>query len=65
MLSISVGPLAFAWLINRHQLFAVVPLARRLLFTELPDPVLVLDAQQRVVEANHAAAATAQVSYQM
>ena len=51
----AVAVIGFAWLINRHQLFAVVPLARRLLFTELPDPVLVLDAQQRVVEANRAA----------
>ena len=51
----AVAVLGFAWLIARHGLFAVAPLARQLLFTELPDPVLVLDAQQRVVEANRAA----------
>ena len=45
----------FAWLIARDQLFAAVPLARRLLFEELPDPVLVLDAQGRIAEANRAA----------
>ena len=45
----------FAWLIRRQQFFKVLPLARRLLFTELPDPVLVLDAQGRVMDANTAA----------
>lgn len=45
----------FAWLIARNRLFTAVPLARRLLFEELPDPVLVLDAQGRIAEANHAA----------
>ena len=51
----AVAVAGFAWLIGRHQLFAVVPLARRLLFAELPDPVLVLDGERRVVEANQAA----------
>ncbi len=45
----------FAWLIRRNRLFAAVPLARRLLFEELPDPVLVLDAEGRIAEVNHAA----------
>jgi diguanylate cyclase (GGDEF)-like protein len=45
----------FAWLTARDQLFAAVPLARRLLFEELPDPVLVLDAHGRIAEANRAA----------
>jgi diguanylate cyclase (GGDEF)-like protein len=45
----------FGWLIGRNQMFSVVPLARRMLFSELPDPVLVLDQGQRVVEANRAA----------
>ena len=49
----------FAWLIYRGQLFEAVPLARRLLFTELPDPVLVLDQNDRVVDANAAAVALA------
>lgn len=47
--------LGFAWMIWRQRLFDVVPLARRLLFTELPDPVLILDSDGRVVEANAAA----------
>lgn len=54
-LSFSVAGLGLTWLIHRHQLFDVVPMARQLLFTELPDPVLILDAEQRVVEANSAA----------
>lgn len=45
----------FAWLIARQQLGAVVPLARQRLFAELPDPVLVLDLQRRVVDTNLAA----------
>ena len=44
-----------AWLIHSHQLFKVAPLARHLLFTELPDPVLILDTAGHVVEANAAA----------
>ncbi len=47
--------LGFAWLIRRERLFEAAPLARRLLFEELPDPVLVLDAEGRVTEANAAA----------
>ena len=54
-LSFAVAGLGLTWLIHRHQLFDVVPMARQLLFTELPDPVLILDAEQRVVEANSAA----------
>ncbi|EHR71695.1 diguanylate cyclase (GGDEF) domain-containing protein [Burkholderiales bacterium JOSHI_001] len=44
-----------AWMIARNRLFAVVPMARQRLFAELPDAVLVLDADQRVVDANLAA----------
>ena len=54
-LSFSVAGLGLTWLIHRHRLFDVVPMARQLLFTELPDPVLILDGEQRVVEANAAA----------
>ena len=42
----------FAWMIARNRVFTLVPLARRLLFAELPSPVLVLDPQLRVIEAN-------------
>ena len=59
-------PLAFgtavagmAWLIGSSALFEVVPMARELLFTELPDPVLVIDTGGRVMEANAAAQALA------
>ncbi len=58
-LSFAVAVVGLAWLIRNDGLFKVVPLARRLLFTELPDPVLVLDPQGRVMDANAAAAALA------
>jgi diguanylate cyclase (GGDEF)-like protein len=51
----AAAALGFAWLIHRHHLVTVVPVARQLLFQELPDPVLVLDHEGRVVEANRAA----------
>lgn len=54
-LSYAAALLGFAWLIRRQQLFTAVPLARTLLFAELPDPVLVLDPDDRVRDANHAA----------
>ena len=46
---------AFAWLIVGVRLFDVLPVARHLLLEALLDPVLVLDPQQRVIEANPAA----------
>lgn len=46
---------AFSWQIRNNRIFSLVPLARRLLFTELPDPVLIVDLDGRVVEANVAA----------
>jgi diguanylate cyclase (GGDEF)-like protein len=61
-MAFAVSVAALGWLVHREQLFSVVPLAHRLLFAELPDPVLVLDAQGRVVEANPAALALAQSS---
>ena len=54
-IAFAVAVIGFAWLIQRHQLFSVVPRAHQLLFSELPDPVLVLDDTQRVVEANRVA----------
>ncbi|BBP85930.1 MULTISPECIES: histidine kinase N-terminal 7TM domain-containing diguanylate cyclase [unclassified Pseudomonas] len=47
--------LAFAWLILGVRLFDLLPVARHLLLEELPDPVLVIDAKGRVIEANPAA----------
>lgn len=47
--------LAFSWLILGVRLFDLLPVARHLLLEELPDPVLVIDAKGRVIEANPAA----------
>lgn len=47
--------LAFAWLIVGVRLFDLLPVARHLLLDALFDPVLVVDAQLRVIEANPAA----------
>ncbi|MDP3814945.1 histidine kinase N-terminal 7TM domain-containing protein [Pseudomonas sp.] len=47
--------LAFAWLIVGVRLFDLLPIARHLLLDALLDPVLVVDARLRVIEANPAA----------
>lgn len=49
----------FYWLITRRRLFALLPVARHALLDAVPDPVLVLDADGTVVEANPAALALA------
>lgn len=54
-LSLGAALVGLGWLVRRRRLFTAVPLARQLLFAELPDPVLVLDAQGRVRDANRAA----------
>nr|WP_256354801.1 histidine kinase N-terminal 7TM domain-containing protein [Pseudomonas sp. sia0905] len=46
---------AFSWLILGVRLFDMVPVARHLLLEALPDPVMVVDTQWRVIEANQAA----------
>ncbi|SDH88803.1 diguanylate cyclase (GGDEF) domain-containing protein [Pseudomonas flavescens] len=46
---------AFSWLILGVRLFDLLPVARHLLLEALPDPVLVVDTQWRVIEANQAA----------
>lgn len=53
-LSFAVAVVGFAWLIRSSRLHKVVPLSRRLLFSALPDPVLVLDSLNRVVDCNTA-----------
>jgi diguanylate cyclase (GGDEF)-like protein len=53
-LSFAVAIVGFGWLIRSSSLINVVPMSRRLLFTALPDPVLVLDARGRVVDCNDA-----------
>jgi diguanylate cyclase (GGDEF)-like protein len=54
-ISFALAAGGFAWLIRAKRLFDVVPMARHLLFAELPDPVLILDSSGRVMEANNAA----------
>ena len=51
-LSFAVAMVGFAWMMRRSSLLRVVPMSRRLLFTELLDPVLVLDSADRVVDCN-------------
>ncbi|MGE6661209.1 histidine kinase N-terminal 7TM domain-containing protein [Pseudomonas sp. NPDC077408] len=45
----------FGWLIGGLRLFDLLPVARHLLLDALMDPVLVIDPQRRVIEANPAA----------
>lgn len=54
-MAFAVALLGFAWMIARNRVFNLVPLARRLLFAELPSPVLVLTPTLQVIEANIAA----------
>ena len=53
--SFALTLVAFAWLIVGVRLFDLLPVARHLLLDALLDPVLVVDAQLRVIEANPAA----------
>ncbi|NMM27413.1 MAG: diguanylate cyclase [Glaciimonas sp.] len=48
--------LVFYWLISRNQLFDLLPVARTVLLDAVPDVVLVLDLEHRIVECNSAAA---------
>ncbi len=50
---------AISWLIVGVRLFDVVPVAHRLLLEVLPDPVLVIDSRERIIECNPAALALA------
>ena len=54
-IAFAVSLAGFAWMIARNRLFSLVPMARRLLFSELPSPVLVLGPSRLVIEANEAA----------
>jgi len=45
----------FYWLISRRQLFDLLPIAHSMLLDAIPDPVLVLDSEQRIAECNPAA----------
>ncbi|MCY1204732.1 diguanylate cyclase (GGDEF) domain protein [compost metagenome] len=53
--SFALTLMGFACLILGVRLFDLLPVARHLLLEELPDPVLVVDPQRRVIDANPAA----------
>jgi PAS domain S-box-containing protein len=54
-LGFALGALLVFWSIRRHQLFDVLPVARVAVLEAIPDPVIVLDGAQRIVDANAAA----------
>lgn len=61
-LSFDTTPLCFAvtdvilfWLIRRRRLFDLLPIARGVLLDFIPDPVIVLDDENRIIESNPAA----------
>ncbi|WP_128476889.1 sensor histidine kinase [Halorussus pelagicus] len=51
----AVTGVAFAYAISRYELLKVAPIGRRTVVEEIDDPVLVLDAKDRIVDANPAA----------
>jgi diguanylate cyclase (GGDEF)-like protein len=53
--SFAITLAGFGWLIRGMRLFDLLPVARHLLLDALIDPVLVVDPQRRVTEANPAA----------
>ncbi len=53
----AVPGLAAAWLLFRVRVFDVLPIARDFVFDCLGDPVLVVDSQGRILDANQAAQA--------
>jgi len=57
-LTFAVGGTIAGWVLFRQDFLSVVPLASDLLIDQLPDPVLVLDDDDRIVEHNDAAAET-------
>jgi PAS domain S-box-containing protein len=54
--ALGVTGVAFAWSIFRHHMLNLVPVAHDAVIRELRDPVVVLDAQRRVIDINPAAA---------
>ncbi|MFB6201005.1 MAG: histidine kinase N-terminal 7TM domain-containing protein [Halorhabdus sp.] len=57
-LAFALGGAVGAWALFEYDFLSVVPLAGDLLIDELPDPVVVLDDNDRIVEHNDAAAST-------
>jgi|GEM_PF-1709018 len=56
--SFAVGNLIVAWGLFRFRLFDIVPIARERIIENMSDPVIILDARNRVVDANPAALKT-------
>ena len=54
-MALALTGILLAWAIFSQQMFALVPVARDRLIEGMPDSVLVLDAQNRVVDINPAA----------
>ena len=54
-LAFLVTGLALAWSVFGHHLLDLAPIARDAVFTNLSDPVFVIDAERRVVDLNPAA----------
>jgi PAS domain S-box-containing protein len=53
--SFAVGNLVVAWGLFRYGLFDIVPIAREHIMENMVDPVIVLDANNRIVDINPAA----------
>ena len=47
-----IAALMITWAMFRRRFFDLVPVARHVVFGQLPDPVLVLDPAERIVELN-------------
>jgi PAS domain S-box-containing protein len=53
--SLAIGNLVIAWGLFRYGLFDIVPIAREYIVENMRDPVIVLDAKNRVVDMNQTA----------
>lgn len=53
----ALSGLSLTWALTRYRLFDLVPIARAAVIEHLPDPVLVLDQQNRLLDVNPAARA--------
>jgi PAS domain S-box-containing protein len=54
-ITFAIGNLFVAWGLFRFRLFELEPIARDLVFTSMPDAVVILDAENRIVDINPAA----------
>jgi len=50
-----ISTLIIHWGLNRYKLFDIVPLARNMLFDCVPDAVLILDMEKRIIDVNETA----------